>query len=65
MIKLDTLFEKRYGAIRGGQTKLAKDLGVDQSSISSWISGRNKPTSAYFTVCALPNLLPNKNPLGK
>lgn len=27
MIKLDALFEKRYGAIRGGQTKLAKDGG--------------------------------------
>lgn len=52
MIKLDTLFEKRYGAIRGGQTKLAKDLGVDQSSISSWISGRNKPTRDYIKKMA-------------
>lgn len=53
MIKLDTLFEKKYGAIRGGQTKLAKDLGVDQSSISSWISGRNKPTRDYIKKMAV------------
>lgn len=52
MIKLDTLFERKYGAIRGGQTKLAKDLGVDQSSISSWISGRNKPTKDYVKKMA-------------
>lgn len=52
MIKLDTLFEKQYGAIRGGQTKLAKDLGVDQSTISSWISGRNKPTRDYIKKMA-------------
>lgn len=53
MIKLDTLFERKYGAIRGGQTKLAKDLGVDQSSISSWISGRNKPTKDYVKKMAI------------
>lgn len=52
MIKLDTLFERKYGAIRGGQTKLAKELGVDQSSISSWISGRNKPTKDYVKKMA-------------
>ena len=52
MIKLDTLFKRKYGAIRGGQTKLAKDLGVDQSSISSWISGRNKPTKDYVKKMA-------------
>lgn len=53
MIKLETLFERKYGAIRGGQTKLAKDLGVDQSSISSWIRGRNKPTKDYVKKMAI------------
>lgn len=52
MIKLDTLFERKYGAIRGGQTKLSKDLGVDQSTISSWISGRNKPTKDHVKKMA-------------
>ena len=38
--KLDELFEKKYGAIRGGQSKLSRDLGADQSTISGWIKGR-------------------------
>lgn len=37
------LLERKYGSIRGAQTKLAEDLGVNQSSVSNWISGRNFP----------------------
>jgi SOS-response transcriptional repressor LexA len=52
MIKLDKLFERKYGAIRGAQTKLAAELNVNQSTISSWISGRNKPTKDYVKKMA-------------
>lgn len=31
MEKLNKLFEQKYGAIRGAQTKLANDLGIGQS----------------------------------
>ena len=37
------LLVRKYGSIRGAQTKLAEDLGVNQSSVSNWISGRNFP----------------------
>lgn len=53
MIKLDKLFERKYGAIRGAQTKLAAELNVNQSTISSWISGRNKPTKDYVKKMAV------------
>lgn len=44
MEKLNKLFEQKYGAIRGAQTKLANDLGIGQSTVACWISGRNKPS---------------------
>lgn len=44
MDKLNKLFEQKYGAIRGAQTKLANDLKISQSTIACWISGRNKPS---------------------
>lgn len=44
MDKLNRLFEQKYGAIRGAQTKLANDLKISQSTIACWISGRNKPS---------------------
>lgn len=44
MDKLNKLFEQKYGAIRGAQTKLANDLKIAQSTIACWISGRNKPS---------------------
>lgn len=52
MTKLDELFEKKYGAIRGDQTKLAKDLGADQSTISGWIKGRTTPTKDFLKKMA-------------
>lgn len=52
MTKLDELFEKKYGAIRGGQTKLAKDLGADQSTVSGWIKGRTTPTKDFLKKMA-------------
>ena len=44
MDKLNKLFEQKYGAIRGAQTKLANDLKISQSTVACWISGRNKPS---------------------
>lgn len=44
MEKLNKLFEQKYGAIRGSQTKLANDLGINHSTVACWISGRNKPS---------------------
>lgn len=43
MSNFTKLLERKYGSIRGAQTKLAEDLGVNQSSVSNWISGRNFP----------------------
>jgi repressor LexA len=37
------LLERKYGSIRGAQSKLADDLGVNQSSVSNWLRGRNYP----------------------
>ena len=41
--KFTQLLERKYGSIRGAQTKLAEDIGVNQSSVSNWIKGRNFP----------------------
>jgi len=43
MSNFTKLLERKYGSIRGAQTKLSEDLGVNQSSVSNWISGRNFP----------------------
>lgn len=43
MSKFTELLERKYGSIRGAQTKLADDLGVNQSTISNWLRGRNLP----------------------
>lgn len=45
MEKLNKLFEKKYGAIRGSQTKLANDLGINHSTVACWVAGRNKPNA--------------------
>lgn len=37
------LLERKYGSIRGAQSKLADDLGINQSSVSNWLRGRNYP----------------------
>ena len=53
MEKLNKLFEQKYGAIRGAQTKLANDLGIGQSTVACWISGTyffigpKKPLTVY------------------
>lgn len=44
MTKFNDLLEKKYGAIRGAQTKLANDLEINQSTISYWVTGRNVPS---------------------
>ena len=44
MTKFNDLLEKKYGAIRGAQTKLANDLNINQSTISFWVTGRNVPS---------------------
>lgn len=43
MRKFIELLERKYGSIRGAQTKLAEDLKVNQSSVSNWLRGRNLP----------------------
>lgn len=43
MSKFTELLERKYGSIRGAQTKLADDLNINQSSVSNWIKGRNFP----------------------
>ena len=43
MSNFTRLLERKYGAIRGAQSKLAKDLDIDQSSVSNWLRGRNLP----------------------
>lgn len=44
MKKIEKLFDEKYGIIRGAQSKLAKDLKINQSSVASWVSGRTKPS---------------------
>ena len=44
MDKLEILFTEKYGAIRGSQTKLAKDLKITQSTVASWINKTRKPS---------------------
>lgn len=47
MKTINELLSQKYGAIRGAQTKLAKDLKTNQSTVASWISGRNKPSPDF------------------
>lgn len=43
MSNFTQLLERKYGSIRGAQSKLAEELGVNQSSVSNWLRGRNLP----------------------
>lgn len=45
-------WEKRNGSNIQGITRFAEWLGVEQSMVSSWISGRYKPGSKYIPVLA-------------
>lgn len=47
MKTIHDLLSKKYGAIRGAQTKLAQDLNTNQSTVASWISGRNRPSPDF------------------
>lgn len=44
MKEIEKLFEEKYGAIRGAQSRLAEELKTNQSTVASWVSGRNKPS---------------------
>ncbi len=44
MDKLEILFQEKYGAIRGSQTKLAKDLNITQGTVACWINKTRKPS---------------------
>ena len=52
MITINELLLQKYGAIRGAQTRLAKDLQTSQSTIASWIGGRNKPSPDFVRKMA-------------
>lgn len=53
MTKFTELLERKYGSIRGAQTKLSEDLGVNQSSVSNWLRGRNLPNPDLVKKMAL------------
>lgn len=52
MKTINELLLQKYGAIRGAQTRLAKDLQTSQSTIASWIGGRNKPSPDFVLKMA-------------
>ena len=44
---------RRLQAERGESNyRLAKDLGVSQTSVANWLTGRNKPLGVYLQLLA-------------
>jgi plasmid maintenance system antidote protein VapI len=41
MNEIEKLLTEKYGKVRGSQSKLARDLGTEQSVIANWIAGRS------------------------
>ncbi|MDR0485970.1 MAG: helix-turn-helix transcriptional regulator [Elusimicrobiota bacterium] len=48
MTKVEMLFQEKYGKVRGGQVKLAKELGVEQGVINRWFNGTRTPNTDYI-----------------
>jgi transcriptional regulator with XRE-family HTH domain len=44
--KFTVLLQKKYGAVWGASTRLAKEIGVKNNTVSQWLNGVSRPTLA-------------------